>query len=84
MTVSTVRKFRRYYESIKEILAVIGINENRVKIVSISAGEGEKFAQVIKTFKEEKDKLGPIQPDEYLKSFSSKDYARNKTKSDGI
>ena len=72
------------YESIKEILAVTSINENRVKIVSISAGEGEKFAQVIKNFKEELNKLGPIQPGEYLKSFSSKDYARNKTKSDGI
>jgi len=72
------------YESIKEILAVTGINESRVKIVSISAGEGEKFAQVIKNFKEELNKLGPIQPDEYLKASSSKDYARNKTKSEEV
>ncbi|MHA2325877.1 MAG: hydrogenase iron-sulfur subunit, partial [Promethearchaeota archaeon] len=36
------------YDSIKEILGETGINENRVKIMSIDAGEGEKFATTIK------------------------------------
>ncbi|MFW9999343.1 MAG: hydrogenase iron-sulfur subunit [Candidatus Hodarchaeota archaeon] len=60
-------KAKSRYESIKEMLAEANINENRIKIVSISAGEGEKFAQVIKEFRDELKKIGPIQPGEYLK-----------------
>ena len=58
-------KAKTRYESIKELLAEAGINEKRVKIESISAGEGEKFARVISEFKEELEKLGPIKPEEY-------------------
>ncbi len=54
------------YESIREILHEAGINENRVKIVSISAGEGEKFAQVVTQFKNSLEKLGQIEPHEYI------------------
>ena len=53
------------------MLVEVGINENRVKIVSISAGEGEKFAEVITEFKGELEKLGPIKPGE-IKKFDKK------------
>jgi len=65
------KKAKTRYASIKEMLAEVGINENRVKIISISAGEGEKFAQVISEFKEELEKLGPIKPDEYKRQITS-------------
>ncbi len=68
------------YESIKEILIETGINENRVKIISIDAGEGEKFANVIKEFKESLEKLGPIRPNEYTKSLSTKKKEKSKEK----
>ncbi len=58
-------KAKTRYESIKEVLAESGINEKRVRIESISAGEGEKFAQVVAQFTEELKKLGPIKPNEY-------------------
>ena len=55
------------YESIRQILGEAGLNENRVRIESISAGEGEKFAQVVSNFKTELEKLGPLKPGEYQK-----------------
>ncbi|MBY9019874.1 MAG: hydrogenase iron-sulfur subunit [Candidatus Lokiarchaeota archaeon] len=55
------------YESIRQILGETGLNENRVRIESISAGEGEKFAQVVSNFKMELEKLGPLKPGEYQK-----------------
>jgi len=58
-------KAKTRYESIKEMLAESGINENRIQIESISAGEGKKFAQVISDFKESITKLGPIKPGEF-------------------
>ncbi|MHA1642439.1 MAG: hydrogenase iron-sulfur subunit, partial [Promethearchaeota archaeon] len=60
-------KAKTRYESIKEMVGELGINEKRVKIVSVSAGEGEKFAQVVKDFTKELVKLGPIKPGEYVK-----------------
>ncbi|UCC20095.1 MAG: hydrogenase iron-sulfur subunit [Promethearchaeota archaeon] len=72
------------YESIKEILAEVNINENRLKIISISAGEGEKFAKTITQFKEELDKLGPIQPGEYLKTHTAEEQSKDKAKLDEI
>jgi len=57
------------YESIREILGEAGLNENRVRIESISAGEGEKFAQVVSNFKTELEKLGPIKPGEFQKPY---------------
>jgi len=77
-------KTKTRYESIKEILAEVSINENRLKIVSISAGEGEKFAETITQFKEELDKLGPIQPGEYLKPPMAKEQLKEKAKLDEI
>ena len=66
------------------MLAEANINENRVRIVSISAGEGEKYANIIKEFKEELTNLGPIQPDEYLKAPSIKEKIEDKAKLDEI
>ena len=60
-------KARTRYASIQEILKETGISEKRVKILSIDAGEGEKYANTIKEFKEELDKLGPIHPNESVK-----------------
>ncbi len=77
-------KTKTRYESIKEILAESGINENRVKIVSISAGEGEKFAQVVSDFKTELEKLGPIKPEEYMRSIPKKKKAKEKVRLDEI
>jgi len=61
-------KAKTRYESIKELLGEAGINENRVKIESISAGEGIKFANVVNEFVETLKNLGPIKPDEFKKS----------------
>ncbi|MFX0041620.1 MAG: hydrogenase iron-sulfur subunit [Candidatus Hodarchaeota archaeon] len=72
------------YESIKQMLAETGINENRIKITSISAGEGEKFAQIITKLKEDLEKLGPIHPEEYSKPISRKEKVVDKAKLDEI
>ncbi|MFX1532087.1 MAG: hydrogenase iron-sulfur subunit, partial [Promethearchaeota archaeon] len=77
-------KAKSRYESIKEVLAEAGINENRVRIVSIAAGEGEKYAKAVKDFKEQLDKIGPIKPNEYTKSLSSKEKRKGKAKLDEI
>ena len=61
------------FESIKEMLGEAGIKMNRVRIESISAGEGEKFAQIISDFKTELTKLGPIKPGEYTKPSATKE-----------
>ena len=60
-------KAKTRYESMREMLIHAGINENRLKITSISAGEGERYAQVITEFKEQLEELGPITPGEYEK-----------------
>ncbi|MFX1569401.1 MAG: hydrogenase iron-sulfur subunit [Promethearchaeota archaeon] len=73
-------KAQNRYESIKEMLATANINENRVKIVSISAGEGEKFAKVIKEFKDELEKIGLIHPGEFLKPPKIKSQIEDKAR----
>jgi heterodisulfide reductase subunit A len=78
------QKAKIRYESIKEMLAEASINEKRVKIVSISAGEGEKYANTIKEFKEEITNLGPIRPDEYLKPPTIKEQVKDKAKLDEL
>ncbi len=55
------------FESIREMLIEAGINENRVRIESISAGEGEKYAKVVSEFKSQIESLGTIKPGEYAK-----------------
>ncbi|MFX1571382.1 MAG: hydrogenase iron-sulfur subunit [Promethearchaeota archaeon] len=72
------------YESIKKMLIEAGINNKRLKIASISAGEGEKFAQTITEFKEELNILGPIHPDEYSKSISYEEEVKDKARLDEI
>jgi heterodisulfide reductase subunit A len=69
------------YESIKEMLGEAGIKENRIKIESISAGEGEKFARVISEFKSELVELGPIKPGEFAKpSITIEEKKKSKVK----
>lgn len=77
-------KARNRYESIREMLAEAGINENRVKIVSISAGEGEKYTKVISEFKRDLEKLGPIKPGEYIKTPVSEEKVKEKAKLDEL
>ncbi|MFX1278919.1 MAG: hydrogenase iron-sulfur subunit [Promethearchaeota archaeon] len=72
------------YESIKEVLIEAGINEKRVKIISVAAGEGEKYANNIKEFTKELDNIGPIKPNEYSKSLSTKEQLKDKAKLDEI
>ena len=42
------------------MLEYIGINPQRVQMTWVSASEGRKFAEVIKTATDEIKKLGPI------------------------
>lgn len=77
-------KAKTRYASIREMLAESGINENRVKIVSISAGEGEKYAKVISEFKKELEQLGPIRPNEYIKPAIEEKKEEEKARLDEI
>lgn len=72
------------YSSIREMLGETGINENRVKIISISAGEGEKFAKSIIDFKRELETLGPIKPGEFTKPSMKEDITKEKAKLDEL
>ncbi|MFX1377672.1 MAG: hydrogenase iron-sulfur subunit [Promethearchaeota archaeon] len=73
-------KAKTRYESIKQMLAEVGINENRVKIVSVSAGEADKYAKIIKDFNEDIANLGPIRPNEFIKPPSVKEPLKDKAK----
>jgi heterodisulfide reductase subunit A len=72
------------YNSIREILAESGINEKRVRIESVSAGEGEKFSRVVSEFKEEIENLGPLRPNEYTRKIPKKKKEREKARLDEI
>ncbi|MBD3212816.1 MAG: hydrogenase iron-sulfur subunit [Candidatus Lokiarchaeota archaeon] len=72
------------YKSIKQMLMQSGINEKRVKIESVSAGEGEKFARVIKELTDQLEELGPIRPEEYQKTIPSKPKPKEKASLDEI
>ena len=52
------RAMRRYHLLMK-LLEQFGIEKGRVRLAWISAGEGDKFAQVIKEMTETVRKLGP-------------------------
>ena len=56
-------KAENRYDSITSLLKELKINNDRVKIISISAGEGQKFADTIRKFTETLKKLGPITKD---------------------
>ena len=51
---------RRRMTVLKKMLEYIGINPQRVQMTCVSASEGRKFAEVIKTATDEIKKLGPI------------------------
>lgn len=50
---------RRRFAILKRLLEFIGIEQGRVQFSWVSAGEGEKFATVIKEVTESVKKLGP-------------------------
>jgi len=77
-------KTKTRYVSIREMLAEAGIHEKRVEIVSVSAGEGEKFAKVISDFKMELERLGPIKPGEYVKPLLKEEKPKEKAKLDEL
>lgn len=52
---------RRRFAVLKNILEFIGIEPGRVQFSWVSAGEGEKFATVIKEVTESVRKLGPAE-----------------------
>ena len=51
---------RRRITILRKILEYIGIDPRRVQMTWVSASEGKKFADVIKTSTDEIKKLGPI------------------------
>jgi F420-non-reducing hydrogenase iron-sulfur subunit len=53
-------KMLRRYLLLKRVLAGMGIEPERLKLVWASAAEGVKFAREITTFVEEIQKLGPL------------------------
>ncbi|TXT59088.1 MAG: CoB--CoM heterodisulfide reductase 1 iron-sulfur subunit A [Promethearchaeota archaeon] len=77
-------KARTRYESIREMLAEAGINEKRVRIESVSAGEGEKFSRIVSEFKDQIEKLGPIKPYEYQRTIPQKKELKQKARLDEI
>ena len=52
---------RRRFAILKNLLEYVGVEQGRVHFSWVSAGEGEKFAQVIKDVIEEVRKLGPAE-----------------------
>lgn len=50
---------RRRFAILKNMLEYIGIEEGRVHFSWVSAGEGQKFSQVVKEVSESVKKLGP-------------------------
>lgn len=50
---------RRKFAILKTLLEFIGIEPGRVQFSWVSAGEGEKFAQVVKKVTDDVKKLGP-------------------------
>jgi len=50
---------RRKFALIKTLLEFVGIEEGRVQFSWVSAGEGEKFAQVVKKVTADVKELGP-------------------------
>ena len=50
---------RRKFALLKTLLEFIGVEPGRVQFSWVSAGEGEKFAEVVKKVTEDVKKLGP-------------------------
>lgn len=56
------KRAKNRFKSISEMLTEAGIKKKRVRIMSISAGEGEKFARLVTDFTKELEELGSIKP----------------------
>jgi coenzyme F420-reducing hydrogenase delta subunit len=50
---------RRKFALLKALLEFVGIEEGRVQFSWVSAGEGEKFAEVVKKVSDDVKRLGP-------------------------
>ena len=59
---------RKRVERVKAILKEIGIEEGRVEMYNLSAGEGPRFAAIVEEFTERIIGLGPAFPDRRLKN----------------
>lgn len=55
-------KAMRRYPLITDLLKQMGIEENRFKLVWVSASEGEKFAKIVEEMVAELKDLGPLKP----------------------
>jgi F420-non-reducing hydrogenase iron-sulfur subunit len=53
-------KAMRRYQLLMKLLEQFGVESGRVRLVWISAGEGEKFARVVREMTETVRKLGPF------------------------
>ncbi len=53
-------KALRKYALLKKTLTQFGIEENRLKLDWVSAGEGDKFAAIVTEMIEDVKKLGPL------------------------
>jgi F420-non-reducing hydrogenase iron-sulfur subunit len=47
------------FQVIRDVLKFVGIDEDRIRLEWMSAAEGEKFAEVIKSFTEQVESAGP-------------------------
>jgi F420-non-reducing hydrogenase iron-sulfur subunit len=54
-----LQTLKRYYV-LKRVLSTLGIEEDRLRLDWISAGEGDKFVQVVSEMTERMRQLGPL------------------------
>lgn len=47
------------FQVVRDVLRFIGIGEERIRLEWVSAAEGEKFAEVIRSFTEQVERAGP-------------------------
>ncbi|MBY9005288.1 MAG: hydrogenase iron-sulfur subunit [Candidatus Lokiarchaeota archaeon] len=73
-------KAKKRYKSVREILIKAGINEDRVRIESVAAGEGEKFAKVVSDFTNKIKGLGTTKINECGEDNSIKGLVKSKQK----
>jgi len=60
-------KAMRRYQLLTKLLDQFGVEKERVRLAWISAGEGERFAQVVTEMTETVRKLGPFRQSEDMK-----------------
>lgn len=63
-------KAMRRYPLIKDLLKQMGIEEERFRLVWVSASEGEKFAKIVEEMVAELKELGPIKEEGGVKQHA--------------